>query len=141
MLRLISPLIIAFLGLSSAWSSASDPAVRDNKILVELAEKLRNSQLVPDWKIPDHYIIQNGDRLNDIIDAHLQYLPINRDIMKKVIVEINPHAFKRDNPNWMFRGARLKLPKVEDVERVIFSRNPPEKKDPAKDPNNWIHFP
>ena len=141
MLRLKSLFIIVWLGSSSAWSATSDPALTDNKILIELAEKLRNSQTVPDWKIPSHYTIQNGDRLNDIIDAHLQYLPINRDIMKKVIVEINPHAFKRDNPNWMFRGARLKLPKVEDVERVIFSTNPPEKNDPAKDPNNWIHFP
>jgi len=140
--RLTLFVLMALLPKVSLAGEESGPAyLRDNPILVELTQKLRNSPTEPGWKTPSHYTIQDGDTLNVIIDKHLSHLPLRRDILRAAIVSVNPHAFKRGNPNWMFRGAKLKLPTVADIERVIFTTPLPEAQDPQKNRSLWVRYP
>ena len=135
-------ILAAFLTNATLAGEESGPAyLRDNPILVELTQKLRNSPTAPEWKTPSHYTIQDGDTLNVIIDNHMSHLPLRRDILRTAIVSINPHAFKRGNPNWMFRGAKLKIPTVGDIERVVFTTPLPQAQDPQKNRSLWVRYP
>lgn len=139
----IGLILLVALGIPAAFADQEFGAahLRDNPILLELTEKLRNSPTQPDWKTAKTYVIQDGDTLNVIIDNYMGHLPLRRDILRTALVQINPHAFKRGNPNWMFRGAKLKIPTIADIERVIFTTPLPEAKDPQKNRSLWVRYP
>ncbi len=143
MQKYIGLILLVALGIPAAFADQEmGPAhLRDNPILLELTEKLRNSPTQPDWKTAKTYVIQDGDTLNVIIDNYMGHLPLRRDILRTALVQINPHAFKRGNPNWMFRGAKLKIPTIADIERVIFTTPLPETKDPQKNRSLWVRYP
>ena len=86
------------------------------------------------------YRTKPGDTLNAIIQAHLRDLPVRISILRQAIVMINPHAFKRKNPNWMYAGKRIKLPTVKDIKRVVFKREP-EKAARSASTDQWIQYP
>ena len=46
--------------------------------------------------------------------------PLQRDLLRQAFVRANPHAFRRNNPNWMYAGVVLKVPDIDDLRRVIF---------------------
>lgn len=136
----------ALLFIIASPASIADQSIdlshlRDNPILVDLSKKLRASPTIASWKTTNTYVIQDGDTLNNIIDSTLGHFPIKRNILRQAIVELNPHAFKRDNPNWMFRGATLKLPEIRDVEKIVFTDPLPSERDSPANQAFWVRFP
>lgn len=134
-------ILITFSPASIADQSINLSHLRDNPILVDLSKKLRASPTIESWKTQNAYVIQDGDTLNNIIDKTLGHFPIKRNILRQAIVELNPHAFKRGNPNWMFRGATLQLPKIQDVEKIVFSQPPPPDRESRTNQAFWVRYP
>ena len=74
------------------------------------------------------YVTKRGDTLNQIIQSQVSGLPLKMNILRLAIVNANPHAFKRSNPNWMYAGKRLKLPSVDDIRSVVFKADRDKRK-------------
>ena len=63
-------------------------------------------------------LVREGDSLSKIIQSIAGDSQINPEFLQRVFIEANPRAFKRKNPNWMYAGARLKIPDLNDFRRL-----------------------
>ena len=79
--------------------------------------------------------------MDHIIAKMLPNLPVNKSILRQAIVKANPHAFKRDNPNWMYANKKLRLPGADDIHNVIFTEQADTKKAKRQDRGSWIKYP
>ena len=88
-------------------------------------------------------LVREGDSLSKIIQAIAGDSQINPEFLQRVFIEANPRAFKRKNPNWMYAGARLKIPDLNDFRRVLFKKSAVMDQDQnASDPRaDWIRYP
>lgn len=91
--------------------------------------------------LSDRYTIQKGDTLNQIINQKLSSSPISYDILKMSIVKTNGHAFKRNNPNWMYAGKVIKFPTVSDLKDLLFKNQRNQVNSGASSSDNWVQFP
>ena len=87
------------------------------------------------------YQIKKGDTLNQIINRNLSSSPISSEILKMSIVKSNRHAFKRNNPNWMYAGKIIKFPTVADLKKLLFKNRGNDKRLSTSNPDNWVQFP
>ena len=89
------------------------------------------------------YLVKKGDTLSKIVQESVKGTKIRSDFMLDAIVKLNPSAFVRGNPNWMFAGAKLRFPDAQDFSRLIFT-NSNEKgvNESSEDPYaGWITYP
>ena len=84
------------------------------------------------------YQVRSGDSLSRIIDRQFSNLDINSALLKDVIVSMNPHAFRKGNPNWLLAGTKIKFPSAEDFKQYIFPSNA---KDHEVEPKYWVRYP
>ena len=59
-------------------------------------------------------------------------------IVELSIIEINKHAFVRNNPNYLFSGKRLAIPSVNQIMNLV--KNKPDKKTSFDNKKNHIYF-
>ena len=88
-------------------------------------------------------LVREGDSLSKIIQSIAGDSQINPEFLQRVFIEANPRAFKRKNPNWMYAGARLKIPDLNDFRRVLFKKSAVMDQDQSSlDPRaDWIRYP
>ena len=89
----------------------------------------------------DTYKIKRGDTLNQIIARNLSSSPISNDILKMSIVKVNSHAFKRNNPNWMYAGKIIKFPSALDLKRLLFKSQMNDANSRSSSSDTWVQFP
>lgn len=87
------------------------------------------------------YVIKKGDTLNKIISQNLSSSPISYDILKMSIVRGNRHAFKRNNPNWMYAGKTIKFPDANDLKSLLFKNQGKEDRLNSFNSDTWVQFP
>ena len=83
------------------------------------------------------YRVRRGDTLDAIIRRSFNTSKIRRPIIRQAFVKANPSAFRRSNPNWMYAGKVLTMPKVGDFQKAIFVNGAPA----ASGKNNWVTYP
>ncbi|MCT2529347.1 hypothetical protein N2382_00635 [SAR92 clade bacterium H921] len=91
-----------------------------------------------------YYMIRHGDTLDGIIARVLPDLPLRKKILRDAVVQANPHAFKRKNPNWMYANKKIKLPDTNDIHNVIFTGKNNLKsalKSDEQARKSWVHYP
>ncbi|MAI42665.1 MAG: hypothetical protein CMP95_09410 [Gammaproteobacteria bacterium] len=89
------------------------------------------------------YQVKKGDTLSKIVQESVKGTQIRPEFMLDAIVRLNPSAFVRGNPNWMYAGSKLRFPGAEDFSQLIFM-NSSEKNEgkEAEDPySGWIKYP
>lgn len=88
------------------------------------------------------YQVRRGETLDMVIRKVAPNSPIQRDVLRQAFVKANPHAFRRNNPNWMYAGVVLKVPDVDDLRRVIFrDATGSLKKNVSDEKAGWVRFP
>ena len=90
------------------------------------------------------YITKPGDTLDMIMSQTIDDNPVRKSILRKAIVEANPHAFKRKNPNWMYANKQLKLPTADDIHNVVFKESGgmlDAKRAAQNERQSWVKYP
>ena len=90
------------------------------------------------------YITKPGDTLDMIMSQTIDDNPVRKSILRKAIVEANPHAFKRKNPNWMYANKQLKLPTADDIHNVVFKESGgmlDAKRAAQTERQSWVKYP
>ena len=67
---------------------------------------------------PDHsekHVVQKGQSLGQIINQFYAESGLDKRFLKLAIVAANPKAFAQENPNFMFAGAKLHLPSLNQI--------------------------
>ena len=86
--------------------------------------------------------VRRGETLDMVIRRLMPNSPLQRNLLRSAFVKANPHAFRRNNPNWMYAGTVLQIPDVEHLRQVIFRETPGDlKKDISDEKADWIRFP
>lgn len=127
--------------------SVESPQLKDalDRMLVGLNVTVasKTSKYGLDLKDDGTLLVREGDSLSKIVQSIAGDSQINPDFLQKVFIEANPRAFKRKNPNWLYAGARLKIPDIDDFRKVIFRQSYMSDKKPTSfDPtSDWIRYP
>jgi len=88
------------------------------------------------------YQVRRGETLDMVIRKVAPNTPLQRNLLRQAFVKANPHAFRRNNPNWMYAGVMLKVPDVDDLRRVIFKDATGSlKKNVSEEKAGWVRFP
>ena len=101
-------------------------------------------QAVPAGAIPTSgtYRVRRGETLDMVIRRLAPNSPLQKQVLQQAFVKANPHAFRRNNPNWLYAGAVLQVPDVEHLRQVIFKETPGRlKKDISDEKAGWVRFP
>ena len=104
--------------------------------------KAGKQQLPATVKTGGTYRIRRGETLDMVIRKVAPNSPLQRNLLRQAFVKANPHAFRRNNPNWMYAGVILKVPDIDDLRRVIFKDSPGSlKKNVSDEKAGWVRFP
>ena len=135
-----SAVAMTLLLLAGAAGAQSESAEKALAQLVKDVQRLAPSS-AKGQAIDGYYQTLPGDTVDHIIAKMLPNLPVNKSILRQAIVKANPHAFKRDNPNWMYANKKLRLPGADDIHNVIFTEQADTKKAKRQDRGSWIKYP
>ena len=84
-----------------------------------LSEDISNNIFMMD---PDHtekHTVPKGQSLSEIIDNYYSGSGLDKRFLKLAIVAANPRAFAQQNPNFMFAGATLHLPSLNQIQAMV----------------------
>ena len=99
-------------------------------------------QLPATVKTGGTYQVRRGETLDMVIRKVAPNSPLQRSLLRQAFVKANPHAFRRNNPNWMYAGVVLKVPDIDDLRRIIFKDSPGSlKKNVSDEKAGWVRFP
>ena len=65
------------------------------------------------------YLVKKGDSLNSILKTFYKGSGLDRRFIQLSIVIANPHAFAKNNPNFLFSDKRIYLPGKADIEKLL----------------------
>jgi hypothetical protein len=86
------------------------------------------------------YKVEIGDTLDRVIYKTFKGSKIRKSMIRKAYVRANPAAFRRGNPNWLYAGVELNLPKKDDFLNVVFVEGK-GLKTKSSGKGNWVTFP
>jgi len=94
---------------------------------------------------PDHtakHVILTGQSLGHIINEFYGGSGLDKRFLKLAIVTANPKAFAQGNPNFMFAGAKLHLPSLNEIQAMVLgiSHNDSTKKHSSHASDRGIFF-
>lgn len=84
-----------------------------------LSEDVSNNIFMMD---PDHtekHTVPKGQSLSEIIDDYYSGSGLDKRFLKLAIVAANPRAFAQQNPNFMYAGATLHLPSLNQIQAMV----------------------
>ena len=104
-IRLIISILIVYLGLST-------PGTCEPFIVLsytndsQFTEGDGNNEFSLDSHHSANYIVKQGDSLNSILKEFYTGSGLDRRFIQLSIVIANPHAFAKNNPNFLFSGKK-----------------------------------
>jgi hypothetical protein len=78
-----------------------------------------NSIFIMDPEHSEKHVVQKGQSLGQIINQFYAESGLDKRFLKLAIVAANPKAFAQENPNFMFAGAKLHLPSLNQIQAMI----------------------
>ena len=82
-------------------------------------DNLSNNLFIVDPEHTEKHIVSEGESLSEIIDNFYSGSGLDKRFLKLAIVTANPRAFAQENPNFMFAGARLHLPSLNQIQAMV----------------------
>ena len=121
MIKLLK-IVLFFNILAISSFSNSEPIVileyRGNNYQNE-NDNLSNNLFIVDPEHTEKHIVSKGESLSEIIDNFYSGSGLDKRFLKLAIVTANPRAFAQENPNFMFAGARLHLPSLNQIQAMV----------------------
>ena len=107
-------------------------------------KKGKAKQTLPSNKIKTAgtHRVRRGETLDMVIRRIAPNSKLQKNVLRQAFVKANPHAFRRNNPNWLYAGAVLQVPDIEHLRQVVFKDVPGKsRKDISGEKAGWIRFP
>ena len=92
------------------------------------AQSARNSgNYIDNAFVQDHnhsaeHVVGRNETLSTIMNKYYRSSGLNREFLSLAIVQANPKAFVRQNPNYLFAGRKLRLPSVNEIQSMILGQ-------------------
>ena len=63
--------------------------------------------------------VQSGESLSGILDKYYGKSGLNMKVIEISIIEMNKHAFVRNNPHFLYAGKKLKIPSLNEIMNFV----------------------
>ena len=99
----------------------------------------KNNKFIKDHSYSVNHKVKDGESLSTILEKYYGNTGLNMKIIEIYIIEINKHAFVRENPHFLYAGKILKIPSVSEIMNLV--RKTPDKNSNSKSSQrNHIYF-
>ena len=99
----------------------------------------KNNRFIKDHNYSVSHKVKDGESLSGILDKYYGNTGLNMKIIEISIIEINKHAFVRENPHFLYAGKVLKIPSVSEIMNLV--RKAPDQNSSSKSSQrNHIYF-
>ena len=99
----------------------------------------KNNKFIKDHNYSVNHKVKDGESLSNILHKYYGNTGLNMKIIEISIIEINKHAFVRENPHFLYAGKILKIPSVSEIMNLV--RKAPDKNSNSKSSQrNHIYF-
>ena len=99
----------------------------------------KNNRFIKDHNYSVNHKVKDGESLSGILHKYYGNTGLNMKIIKISTIEINKHAFVRENPHFLYAGKVLKIPSVSEIMNLV--RKAPDKNSNSKSSQrNHIYF-
>ena len=99
-------IVLEYNGPQSAGSSVNDSS----------------NAFVQDHNHSAEHVVGRNETLSTIMNKYYRSSGLNREFLSLAIVQANPKAFVRQNPNYLFAGRKLRLPSVNEIQSMILGQ-------------------
>ena len=133
--------LIIFLGFEIKSNEPFVVLEYNDQNLNELGKKNinKNNKFIKDHNYSVNHKVKDGESLSNILHKYYGNTGLNMKIIEISIIEINKHAFVRENPHFLYAGKVLKIPSVSEKMNLV--RKVPNKKTNSKSSQrNHIYF-
>ena len=133
--------LIIFLGFEIKSNEPFVVLEYNDQNLNELGKKNinKNNKFIKDHNYSVNHKLKDGESLSTILEKYYGNTGLNMKIIEISIIEINKHAFVRENPHFLYAGKILKIPSVSEIMNLV--RKTPDKKSNSKSSQrNHIYF-
>ena len=90
----------------------------------------KNNRFIKDHNYSVSHKVKDGESLSGILDKYYGNTGLNMKIIEISIIEINKHAFVRENPHFLYAGKVLKIPSVSEIMNLV--RKAPDQNSSSK---------
>ena len=99
----------------------------------------KNNKFIKDHNYSVTHKVKDGESLSGILHKYYGNTGLNMKIIEISIIEINKHAFVRENPHFLYAGKILKIPSVSEIMNLV--RKSPDKESGSQSTQrNHIYF-
>ena len=63
--------------------------------------------------------VQSGESLSGILDKYYGNSGLNMKIVEVSIIEMNKHAFVKNNPHFLYAGKKIKIPSLNEIMNLV----------------------
>ena len=63
--------------------------------------------------------VKSGESLSGILKKYYGNSGLNMKILEVSIIEINKHAFVRNNPHFLFAGKKIRIPSINEIMSLV----------------------
>ena len=99
----------------------------------------KNNKFIKDHNYSVNHKVKDGESLSNILHKYYGNTGLNMKIIEISIIEINKHAFVRENPHFLYAGKILKIPSISEIMNLV--RTTPDKRSNTKSSQrNHIYF-
>ena len=82
----------------------------------------RNNKFLKNQNYSVIHKVKDGESLSGILNKYYGNTGLNMKIVEISIIEINKHAFVRDNPHFLYAGKKIKIPSVNEIMNLVKSK-------------------
>ena len=98
----------------------------------------KNNKFLKDQNYSTSHLVKDGESLSVILNKYYGNSGLNMRIVQLSLVEINKHAFVRNNPNYLFSGKKLIIPSVNQIMNLV--KKKPDINRNVNNKRNHIYF-
>jgi len=98
----------------------------------------KNNKFIRDQNFSTIHKVASGESLSGILNKYYGNIGLNMRIVEISIIEINKHAFVRNNPNFLYAGKKIKIPSINEIMNLV--KRKPSKKTKSSNRTSHIYF-
>ena len=98
----------------------------------------KNNKFIRNQNYSATHKVKPGESLSGILSKYYGNTGLNMRIVEISLIEMNKHAFVRQNPNYLFAGKKIKIPSINEIMNLV--KNKPNSSGKNNNRNNHIYF-